>query len=275
MAPGPLHRDLVGDAGDNGHQHDARHNDEHELRQPVGHPETGDDGIEGEDGVHENGDDHDHDEEGGAAAHVQARELPGVLGGHRQAVLEAVDGLVLGAMVHEHALDVLHPADEPDVEHEHGHAQKAVHDIPGQRVIVVLPHDEVRDGRRRHDEQHHAQHEAHHHGDHHLAVPELLIGGRAVPSLPPSRRIGLAHHLQSALGTQAVHHLVGVAEIALPIEAVAGSSAFAALLLLGRHGRRALKLGLRFHESRLGGGLLLALLVAEGMQGGDLQGLEP
>ena len=44
MTAGPLHRDLVGDAGDNGHEHDARHNDEHELRQPVGHSETGDDG---------------------------------------------------------------------------------------------------------------------------------------------------------------------------------------------------------------------------------------
>ena len=175
MASRPLHRDLVGDAGDHGHEHDARHDDQEQLGQAVGHPEAGDDGVQGEDGVHQNGDDHHHDEKGGAAAHVQARELPGVLGRHGQPVLEAVDGLVLGAVVHEHALDVLHAPDEPDIEHEYRHTQKAVHDVPGQGVVVVLPHDEVRHSRRRHDEQHHTQHEPHDHGDHHLAVPELLF----------------------------------------------------------------------------------------------------
>ena len=90
-----------------------------------------------------------------------------------QTVLVAMDGLVFGSVIAEHALDILHAADKPDVEHEDRHAQKAVHNIPEQRVGVVFAHDKVRDRGRRHDEKHHAQHQTKHQGNDHLFVAEL------------------------------------------------------------------------------------------------------
>ena len=98
--------------------------------------------------------DHNHDEKRRAATNVQARETARMLGRERQAVLEAMDGLVLGAVIAEHALDIFHAPDKPDVEHEDDDAQYTVDDVPGQRVAVVLANDKVRDERRRHDEQH-------------------------------------------------------------------------------------------------------------------------
>ena len=90
-------------------------------------------------------------------------------------MLVAVDGLMLGAVIAEHALDVAHAPDQPNVEHEHGHAQKAVHDVPGKRVRIVLTHQQIRDERRRHDEQHHAHDQAQHHGECHLLLAEHRI----------------------------------------------------------------------------------------------------
>ena len=55
-------------------------------------------------------------------------------GSSGEAVLEGVDRLVLGAVVGEDALDVLHAADRPDVEEEGGDAQHAVDDVPHERA---------------------------------------------------------------------------------------------------------------------------------------------
>ena len=69
---------------------------------------------------------------------MQAREAARVLGRERQAVLVAVDGLVLCAVVAEHALDLRHAPDEPDIEDEHGNAQHAVDDVPQKRVAPTM-----------------------------------------------------------------------------------------------------------------------------------------
>ena len=91
-------------------------------------------------------------------------------------MLVAVDGLVLRAVVAEHALDLRHAPDEPNVEDEHGNAQHAVDDVPQKRVAVVLAHDEVRDEGGRHDEEHDAEHEPANHRDGHLLLAELRLG---------------------------------------------------------------------------------------------------
>ena len=65
---------------------------------------------------------------------------------------------MLRTVIAEHALDVLHAADQPYVEHENSHAHDAVYDVPSKRVTVILPHDEVGYERRDDNEKHHAEH---------------------------------------------------------------------------------------------------------------------
>ena len=224
MAARPAHGDLVADARDHRHQRDACRDDERQLRGAIGHAPRRDKRIERRDGVHQNGDDHHHDQKRRAAAHVQARELPRIFRGERQPMLVAVDGLMLGAVIPKHALDIAHAPDQPNVEHEHGHAQKAVHDVPGQCMRIVLAHQQVRDERRRHDEQHHAHDQAQHHGKRHLLLAEhrIAVGfrrrsarGRSGSAISRGR---LGNHLQRTLSAQGVDHGVGAAEIILPGE---------------------------------------------------------
>ena len=159
---------------------------------------------------------------------MQPRELPRVFRGKRQPVLVAVDGLVLGAVISEHALDIAHAPDQPYIEHEHGHAQNTVHDVPGKRVRIVLAHQQVRDECRRHDEQHHTHDQAQHHGKRHLLLAEhrIAVGlrrriarGRSGSAIGRGR---LGNHLQRTLRAQGVDHGVGAAEIVLPGERCIG-----------------------------------------------------
>ena len=107
---------------------------------------------------------------------MQAGKAARVLGRERQAVLVAVDGLVLRAVVAEHALDLRHAPDEPNIEDEHSNAQHAVDDVPQKRVAVVLAHDEVRDEGGRHDEEREAERKPANHRDGHLLLAELGLG---------------------------------------------------------------------------------------------------
>ena len=107
---------------------------------------------------------------------MQTGKAARVLGRERQAVLVAMDGLVLCAVIAEHALDLRHAPDEPDVEHEHGNAQHAVDDVPQKRVAVVLAHDEIRDEGGRHDEEYDAERKTANHRDGHLLLAELRLG---------------------------------------------------------------------------------------------------
>ena len=67
-------------------------------------------------GEHEDGHDHHQEQEAGAAAGMEAGELLGVLRRERLARLVTGDRLVLGAVVLEHALEVAHARDQPEVE---------------------------------------------------------------------------------------------------------------------------------------------------------------
>ena len=158
---------------------------------------------------------------------MQAREAARVLGRERQAVLVAVDGLVLCAVVAEHALDLRHAPDEPDIEDEHGNAQHAVDDVPQKRVAVVLAHDEVRDEGGRHDEEHNAERKPANHRDGHLLLAELglgllrtwdIVSVLAICDRLRGVALGFSHHLKRALRAECLNHGVGAAEIVLPGE---------------------------------------------------------
>ncbi len=153
---------------------------------------------------------------------------------------------MLGAVIAEHALDVAHAPDQPNVEHEHRHAQDAVDDIPGKRVRIVFAHDKVRDRRRRDDEQHHAQKQPEHHGDGHLAMPEHRVVGCVGFGGIGFRRSGLrdrlsggsvgrilAHDLERTLGAQAIDDGIGPAEVVFPGKRLVGFRCFSVYRLGG------------------------------------------
>ena len=158
---------------------------------------------------------------------MQAREAARVLGRERQAVLVAVDGLVLGAVVAEHALDLRHAPDEPDIEDEHGNTQHAVDDVPQKRVAVVLAHDEVRDEGGRHDEEHNTERKPANHRDGHLLLAELglgllrawdIVSVLAICDRLRSVTLGFSHHLKRALRAECVDHSIGASEVVPPGE---------------------------------------------------------
>ena len=156
---------------------------------------------------------------------MQAREAARVLGRERQAVLVAVDGLVLCAVVAEHALDLRHAPDEPNIEDEHGNAEHAVDDVPQKRVAVVLAHDEVRDEGGRHDEEHDAERKPANHRDGHLLLAELgllrawdIVSVLAICDRLRGVALGFSHHLKRALRAECVDHGIGASEVVPPGE---------------------------------------------------------
>ena len=86
--------------------------------------------------MHHDGDHHGHDQKGGAAAYVDARELGGVFGRERQAVLEAMDRLVFGTVIAIQACHVGKKADAANIGDENDDAQKRLAQIPGNRVVA-------------------------------------------------------------------------------------------------------------------------------------------
>ena len=116
--PGAARRadELVGDAGNDGEQHET-------ARDALGEARPA------EEGKDENRDEHDDEEKRRSAARMQARVPLDVF--HRQhlARLKAVDRLVLRAVILKDALDVLRPPDRPDVDEEDDEAQHALHEI--------------------------------------------------------------------------------------------------------------------------------------------------
>src|SRR5665647_2797127 len=107
--------DLVADAGDERHEHDAAE-DEPVPRRPL------------HDREHEDADDHDDEQEGGAAAQVQGLVLLDVADGELLAVLERVDAHVLGAVVLEDTAQVLDLRDDGEVGEEDADAHEAFDD---------------------------------------------------------------------------------------------------------------------------------------------------
>ena len=83
-------------------------------------------------------------EQGPRAAGMQPREALGVGGRERQAGLLAGDRLVLGAVVLEHALQVPHPRDQPQVAEEDADPDDLLDDHEDQRVGQRIP-EQARD----------------------------------------------------------------------------------------------------------------------------------
>ena len=170
---------------------------------------------------------------------MQTREAARIFGRERQTVLIAMNGFMLGTVIAEHALDILHAANKPDVEHENNDAHNAVDDVPKKRFVVVLANEHVRDERRRDDEQADAQKQAKRHRDSHfalaktVAVPIASLGRAGLDRIELDRagfsRAGLGHvrlggvrldnDVQGALCAQSVNRFTGIAEIIFPREA--------------------------------------------------------
>ena len=108
---------------------------------------------------------------------MQARELARIFGRELEPMLKAMNGFVLGPVISEHALDVGHKADKPDVGNEHRHAQDTVEDVPRKGVAVVVAHQQVGDEGGQQNEQGNAQGHAEHHGNAHLGLAEKAFFG--------------------------------------------------------------------------------------------------
>ena len=101
---------------------------------------------------HEHGDDHHDQEKAGPAAHVQARIELRALGHELVVGLVAGDRLVLGAVVLEHAAQVAHVRDRPQVAEEDRDPDRLLDEDEQDRVAdLVLP--EVRDRDRQDEEE--------------------------------------------------------------------------------------------------------------------------
>ena len=162
--------DLEREAGDQRHADDPRRDEQ----VPLGQAERRED---------EDRHDHHDQQEARAAARVQAREALGVLGRQRQVRLEAGDRLVLGAVVLEHAAQVTHAREQPDVAEEDRGTQHAL-DEPEQerRAELVLeqagePDRDDEEQADREEERDHHRPDPHRAGDRLLVLLQLRVGG--------------------------------------------------------------------------------------------------
>ena len=209
MRPSPPDRDLVGHARHERQQDDAREQHErrasHTRKRKLVCP-----GSHRHEGVHHDGHEHRHDEERRAAAHVQAREPCRVGRRKRQAVLEAVDGEVLGPVVAKDARHLGHAADSPDVGHEDDDAQRRLHHVPGDGIARgVLAHQQVGDGNGYRHEQYDAKRHARHHREHREdGLRVMAVGGVRVGRIRVDRVPGVALCVIGVVGRDD-HGLVG------------------------------------------------------------------
>src|SRR6266568_5021717 len=107
---------LVADAGDDRQERDSAEQFGHKT-------------IERNDGVEQDGHDHDDEQEAGAAARVPGHELLGVGHGHGLARFEIEDDAMLGAVEFKDAADVFHEREAVHEAEENQHADHAVGEI--------------------------------------------------------------------------------------------------------------------------------------------------
>ena len=89
---------------------------------------------------------------------MNARELGGVFGRERQAVLKAMDRLMLGTVIAVEARHVGKKADAADIGNEHHDAQKRLAQVPGNCVVAgERSHKKVGDAYGQRNEQSHAK----------------------------------------------------------------------------------------------------------------------
>ena len=132
-----------------------------------------------DDGKDDDADRHHQKQEGGAAAVMNARARLRVFGRELHPFFKTGDGLVLGAVVHEHAADVLHRGDEHDVQDEDDQADAALGEVVADRPPQPFGEDQVGKPQRQRDEQPHRQHDAQQrrqkgHRRHHVDVQLFL-----------------------------------------------------------------------------------------------------
>ncbi len=131
--------DLVAYAGDERDQDDATE-DEQVPHRPA------------DEGEHEDRHHHHDEQERRAATQVQRAVLLDVLDGELFPVLEGVDAHVLGAVVLEHAPQVLDLGDDREIEKEDADAHAAL-DRPEQVAVPDPAAEQPREEQRRHEEE--------------------------------------------------------------------------------------------------------------------------
>ena len=87
---------------------------------------------------------------------MQPRKVPRVFRRKLKPVLVAVDGLVLGAMIGKHALDVFHTPDQPYIKDEYHHTHQAINDVPCKGVGFVFTDQHIGCQSRQEDKQAHS-----------------------------------------------------------------------------------------------------------------------
>ena len=132
-----------------------------------------------EDRMQQDGDGHDEQQEGRAAARVQAAEPDGRLGRHRISGFVGMDRLVFGAVIAEHPPDVREEGDAHDVADKNQKFKQPVPDVERKTFDVAAEPDPVHDDReqvRHDDEQAHGEQKRHDEGKDKLPVLEFLSG---------------------------------------------------------------------------------------------------
>ena len=95
---------------------------------------------------------HHHHQEAGAAARMEGGERLRVLHVHRLAGFEIEDHLMLGAVILEHAVNVLHARDREQERQEDGDADEAVGGVEGDAAFQHrIPFPQRGDGVKRHE----------------------------------------------------------------------------------------------------------------------------
>ena len=113
-----------------------------------------------DDGKDDDADRHHEEEEGRSAAVVDARAGLCVFGGELHPPLEAGDGLMFGAVVHEHAADILHRGDGDDIQDKDDQPQPALREVVADGIFELIGKDEVGQPHGEGDEQPHREHDA-------------------------------------------------------------------------------------------------------------------
>src|ERR1039457_1359306 len=121
--------------------------------------EFGQKAIERNERVEHNGNDDDHEQEAGAAARMESRELLRIFHRHRQAGFEIKDYFVLRAVKLKDAMDILHQGQGEHEQDKDEHADQAIsqvkRDAPAQRRIDALqPGGEVQGNELVHEKEH-------------------------------------------------------------------------------------------------------------------------
>ena len=160
---------LEADAGDDRNQDDTAEE---------AHPE----GVDADHHEQQDGDQHDIDDKAGAAALVLLAGDGDIIHRQREAVLDTVDALVLGAVVLEGTRDVRRTGDHFNIDDKEQHTNHAL-DEAEQRCMREHRLQEAGDPSREDHEEKHRNHEGKDHDDRFEHRLELISEGPVQPGL--------------------------------------------------------------------------------------------